>query len=109
MIERLINHLERKLTHFWLISIAPFLNTSVLTGELATLKNEFVWTQLFLFGFISLKLRTCFEFANATMLFVVFLTMCCNNVDEHIVENRIEIDRPEAEVYESTHELRVFS
>ncbi len=39
----------------------------------------------------------------------LFLFCECKKAGEQIVENRIEIDRSEAEKYEFTHESRIFS
>ncbi len=56
----------------------------------------------------------CFLHSNISILIFIpriaylFQNGICQNADEQIVENRIEIDRSEAEKYEFIHESCVF-
>ncbi len=88
--------MKRKLTHFDQFSLFLFTTRAFLTWELAILKSEFLRIQIFLFGFVFVE--------------IVNLSRDCQykNVNEQIVENRIEIDHSEAEIYEFIHESCVF-
>ncbi len=76
--------------------LSLFSARTFLTGDLAISKSENFWIQIFLFGFLSSDLQTSFKLVDA------------KKVNEQIVENRIEIDRSEAENYGFIHESCVF-
>ncbi len=78
-------------------SLSLFSTRTFLTEELAILKSEIFWTQLDLFGFLSLQLQNLFQNCK------------WKKTDDPIVESCIEIDRLEAEKCEFTHESCTFS
>ncbi len=74
------------------ISTVPFLNTNIFNWRVSQFENWFCLIQLFLF------VLSVVEIAD-------LVWVCqCENVDGQIVENRIEIDRSEAEKYEIIRE-----
>ncbi len=97
MIEMSINLLERESTHFDQVVLPRLSARTLLTGELAILKS----------GFFNSNISIWILVTGIANLF--FICECRKKIDEPNSENRIEIDRLEAEKYEFIHELCLFT
>ncbi len=97
MNEMKINLLERESTHFLPICTVPLLSTNVFIWGVNHFEKWNIWNSDISFRIFTVGIANLFSCCE------------CKKIDEQIVENRIEIDRSEAEKYEFIHESCVFS